>query len=84
MTEIVVILSVLVILLIASGFVYLFRMVRRGWCRLSGQDYQPAEEKPLPIVRFAGFVRRVLQWARSRVGSRGAKKGPRAESLETE
>jgi len=84
MTEIVVILSVLVVLLIASGFVYVCRVVGRAWCRLCGRDYQPADEKPLPIVSFGQFVGRVLRWARSRLASRGAAKGTPGESIEME
>jgi len=81
MTEI---LTILVILSILSGIVYLYRLCHRAWCRLSGQEDPSHKHGPLPVTRFVTYLRSLSERARSRLASGGAKKRSTADSTEME
>jgi len=71
--------EIIIITLLVSAGVYVWRLARRGWCTLKGQEHPPVDHKPLPIVRLGGYLRGVLAQIGDRLRSRGAGKGLEAE-----
>lgn len=76
--------EILIVLALLSGFIYLYRLCHRGWCRLRGQQDPSHKHGPLPVTRFLAYLRSLLERARSWLASRGAKKRSPAESAEME
>jgi len=62
----------IIIALLLTAAVWLWRVCRRSWCRLRGIEHDPAGEGPLPIVRVWHLVRawwyRLWGWLRRRPG----------------
>jgi hypothetical protein len=76
--------EIIIITVLVSAGIYLFRLARRAWCRVRGQEEPPGSDRPLPIVRLATYLRDLVCRIRGRKGSRRAKGGPGEETLETE
>ena len=76
--------EIIIILLLVSGGIYVYRLAHRGWCRVSGQEPPEQHSKPLPIARFMAFLRDYVARIRGRLTRRPGKKDAPAESPEME